>query len=215
MKRELIDARDAVIKDIESSLLGPAHGEEEILYSVPHYRYPSGVLFPADADALKEDVADEADAQNGGRDENVDPDIAAAYSPLPSSMGISFLLRQTKQIQVHAWGARYMKQKAEPSVEEDERPDSRKRSGKPWKRKSLGSKKEPDTVTISIPGPGYPSVSRHPVLDGTSEIIAYFRSWEDGHLVSITLANRLKPKGRTVKSSTEDILLQCGFQVET
>jgi hypothetical protein len=212
MNENLIEARNTVLEGIKAQLLGPANGENEIIRGTPHWRYLAGVLFPSESSTLKEEIADEADTRNGSRDGQVDAELEGSYDPLPSSMGLTFLLVETKEIKVHVQGARYLKHKHNPA-EHEEGEARAKVPGRSWKRKSLRSKDDPHIVTVPVPKPGVTDTWSGSTLGDTSDIVAHFRPWESGHLVSVTLVNRLKSTGKTVFSDKEKILFQCGFRV--
>ena len=218
MTSELIQARDSVLEELEHQLLGPANGEDEIIDETaiggaPYWRYMAGMLFPSESSGLKQEVADEGDPEyRNQNDPQVDPEVSAAYDPLPSSMGLTFLLLESPEINITVHGARYLKHTVEPESESDTKQSSR---NKVWRRAPLRTRDDPESLRMAAPVEGAEETSVHSALDGTSEVIAHFRPWNSGHLVTVTLVNRLEPRGEKVSSNTEQILFQCGFSVST
>src|SRR4051812_13210799 len=87
-------ARSDIVEYLRRELLGPAAGEDELIFDAPDRRYTLGTLFPRQApqeNTLREDVDDEV--VGAARDDVEDDPIALANQWMPSSMGISLFLR--------------------------------------------------------------------------------------------------------------------------
>jgi hypothetical protein len=221
----LLSVRDGFLDDLERQLMGPVDGEREIVRGRPFWRYLAGMLFPGDVDALQSGADAEQTSTSG--DES-DPAVSAAYDRLPSSMGVSFLVLDSPTLEIAVQAARYERSsEASEAADPDEHDEGgiqaqsesgtrRKRSsGETWCRVPLGGSKQDSKATLEVPQAGEHRTVSAPVLQGLGEIVALFRARDRGHLVTVTLVNRSRPKSEKVADTVEATLFQCRMNVRT
>jgi hypothetical protein len=193
------EIRSTVVDQIRRQLFGPAGGDSEIVSGKPFWRYMAGILFPQDVNV---DALGESDEPDGGALGDVgeqveDPAVGLSYKELPSSMGISFFIRNASRFVCHVEGAAY-----EPAG-----------SKGAWQRRSLGSAAAPSSVVLAVPRVGEREKKQQAVFEGRAAVSVLFRPKEGGHLVTVTLVNlQLAPEGGANKQ-TPAILFQCRFRV--
>ncbi len=83
-----------LIATLRRDLIGPQHGDDEILSSRPGDQYMTGALFPQDAEADASESDERASAD--GRDDDPDEAVSMTAQRRPSSMGISFAVDATE-----------------------------------------------------------------------------------------------------------------------
>lgn len=191
--------RDRVLGYLHDQLVGPAEGEDEVLYEkVPQHRYLTAVLFPmslttptADASGPVDD-AEEVDEQAGALPEDDDEDpITLAGQSRPSSAGISFMATDRSAIHVEVQAARYQ------SVADDE-----------WRREPLDLVGD-EAVRIDPPLTG---ITRgKPLWDGAASVEVTWRPHSGGVIVTVVLVNRKVQEERKAVNS-EDCLFQVALR---
>jgi hypothetical protein len=110
------NARQLVTARLRKELLGPAGEENEIILGSPSYRYITGMLFPTESasETMKPsaDIEQEQDSADTDSDFGSDTAIASAYDLKPSSMGLSFFLKDASSIALDISAATYSRRKA-------------------------------------------------------------------------------------------------------
>jgi hypothetical protein len=193
------EIRSTVVDQIRRQLFGPAGGDSEVVSGKPFWRYMSGILFPrdVDVDALGESDEPDADAVGDASEQAEDPAVGLSYKELPSSMGVSFFMREASRLVCHVEGAAY-----EPTEENGV-----------WQRRSLGSAASPSSAVFEPPRVGQRAWEQREVLEGRAAVSVLFRPREGGHLVTATLVNlQPAPQGGAARQ-TPAILFQCRFRV--
>ena len=131
--RTVTDVRDELLDFVEADLVGPAHGETEVLEDSPYIRYAAGVLFPqeveidesasirgSDADEHVPDVLDAesielsdvaggaSERRDSSESEQYDDPVTLANEYKPSAIGLTFALPlDVKELQVGVTAAVY------------------------------------------------------------------------------------------------------------
>lgn len=196
--------RDLFIHELSTQLIGPAGGEEEEISGKPFHRYMSGILFPSQLDMSAVMANIEPESTPNALEEDVsDPSLGMAYSDLPSSMGISFFLRQATQLEIKIRAARY-------SASDREARDTT------WKRTPL-EQHQSAVQRVSVPAHGDSEVTSLEVFDAMAILHVIFRAREGGHLVTASLMNGSHANDGSMydPDQIEAMLFQCGFCVET
>ncbi len=183
--------RDSLVEQLESDLVGPGDGADEVIDELPLDRYVAGVLWPADDVAQETPEPDSADADDSGDE---DSPIAQALMRYPSSMGMTFTvdLAETSMVNITIDAARYL-----PSMDPEEgaaptRPSWRQGKVRPksWMRTPLVEESVPWDVSK-------PGTSTKEVTPGL-EIFVYVREPRNNSAtVSVALRNtQTTPKGQ-------------------
>ena len=151
MTEDILEAREKIVEYLGDELIGPRYGDEEILTDPPNKRYTMGILFPRDSNS--DSVLDEEEADSTGNtgsegkagqdmeDQGDDP-IVMANQYLPSSMGISFFLRNDPGIKLQVDFGRY--QKIEKNERQENETSSRRQTQ--WKRKPFNTEKSGEEI---------------------------------------------------------------------
>jgi hypothetical protein len=163
--------RDALVNYLERQIVGPWGRPDELLDDAPHTRYLLGILFPrqtGDEEMLENEGLEPAGAQ--GKDDPADDPVAQANTWMPSSFGLSFLIRGTNTIACEVTGAAYERQERK------------------WRRVPLADPGSPERVMISAPAEGR-EPEAVPVLGGRGLLRSIWRGLRGGHLVTVTLLN--------------------------
>lgn len=193
--------REKMVEALEVDLIGPADGEGEAIGEAPLNRYIVGALWPRphDAEEAREEAADaESEPTSGEADGENDSDgspVAQARMRFPSSMGMTFSVRETAGlIDIIPSGARY-----EQAIGVDG-------SAGDWKRIALPRFSHSQRITR-------PAVERVEVASGL-ELYVLVRAARDG-LVTVTVA--LNNTHRSVKGDLRDGIswFQVGIEVTT
>jgi hypothetical protein len=190
------DVRKRLISFFQRDLVGPAHGDDEILEERPSLRYSAGILFPqssvrdesseaggiaADPEATSlevepenEPLLDEDEAEppsNDVIDDEHDDTITLANTFKPSALGLSFCCSSNTTIVVAASAATYSPLTIEGRTR--------------WQRTLL----EPQPVTIDLRGSAGWRRHDHVLAEGL-KLRAIVRTRPDGtHLCTVSLFN--------------------------
>ncbi|MFF4610001.1 helicase-related protein [Streptomyces albidoflavus] len=173
-----MNPRDELADYLRRQLVGPAHGEEEMLDAPPDRQYLMGTLYPQDSD-LQRRLAETAEELEGPGTENDAVDTAPAADPipesnswLPSSLGFSFYT-DGSALEVLCGAARY-------ATRQGERARQWQRIPLPVETVTLGA--DEDEITV---------------LDGRAQIRLRRRPFGGGHLVTVALVNTARTDART------------------
>ena len=95
---------------IEAQLIGPAFGEFEKIEDRPDKRYLMGMLFPRDTDT-ESSFSEEEDGEVATDSSMVDDSspLRHAFQKLPASIGMSFYVEGSGDLEVEIYGSRYKK----------------------------------------------------------------------------------------------------------
>ncbi len=218
MTLSALDLRENLVTFLRRDLIGPAHGENEIIEDPPKIRYTAGVLFPQDSlrnesaatAGIEEDIdtpipgtPDVIVAEDGDegftlkhKSEPVDSEnddlITLANSYRPSAVGLTFMVTATRLV-VRARAALY--ESAQSQVAEQQRPHT------VWTRRPLSI--EPFIVDLATQS------TDAPVADGLNLRIHARRRRQGRYLVTVSLYNTTREYERTAKT-----FFQTGFSVE-
>ncbi|MFF0450626.1 helicase-related protein [Streptomyces sp. NPDC004609] len=167
-----MDPRQELVDHLRRRLVGPAHGEDEILAAPPDREYLLGTLYAQEAD-LQRQLALAAEEPDGPGTEGTAADTRPADDPvpesnawLPSSLGFSFYT-DAEEIEVTCGGAHYRTLPADGT------------HGRRWRRLPLHDE-------IHRLGPGRDLIT---VLEGRAEIRLRRRPLGEGSLVTVALVN--------------------------
>ena len=196
-----LGGREGIVEYLRLQVEGPRHGPEELLRDPPTREYLVGVLYPQNTDtasSLQQEI-DDSRVGSVGEDTPDDP-ITLANQRMPASVGLSFFVRDARELQVDLWAAAYEEVKTEASG--DESPKSRRKG---WARSVLASSDDPLTETIVPSAP-----LETTVLGGRAILHAKWREVGDSHLVTVSLLNARKLSGEG-SPPVSDCLFQVGF----
>jgi hypothetical protein len=194
------DDRAEIVRYLERQLVGPVHGDDEVLTEDPSRRYLTGLLYPQleatnyldpPAVELENEILDEAPGQVGNIGEEVDDDpLTLAGQHKPSSVGLSFVTSTWSPIVVEVEAARYVGG----------------RETRRWQRTPITY-----TATVAPPaGVGTRLTARRTFLEGLASIDLVWRRRNDGGaIVTVSLVNRAK--GETRAEETARCLFQVGL----
>ncbi|GGR26264.1 helicase-related protein [Streptomyces roseolus] len=194
-----MNPRDELVEYLHRQLVGPAHGEEEVLDAPPDRQYLMGTLYPQEAD-LQRRLTETAEELEGPGTEGAADDTAPATDPipesnswLPSSLGFSFYT-DAPTLEIVCGAARY-----------ETRQGDRARH---WRRIPLPV----ETVTVDV------ADHKSEVLDGRAEIRLRRRSFGGGRLVTVALVNSarastLPTAGRGRSAQWDRMLFQVRLEV--
>ena len=99
--------RQSVLDEVKSLLIGPRNGDEEIVEGRLSLRYFAGVLYPQGekrSDLANESGKGEASDSYSGDSDNP---LSMANEELPSSLGISFVIKHNATFNILVKGAQY------------------------------------------------------------------------------------------------------------
>ncbi|MFE1554609.1 helicase-related protein [Streptomyces sp. NPDC058734] len=188
-----MDPRQELVDYLARQLVGPAHGEDEVLDGPPDRQYLMGTLYPQDADlqrqlTLAAEDEDGIGTEGAALDTNpADDPVPESNSWLPSSLGLSFYT-DSDTIEVRCGGAHYRTLRAQGD------------QGRRWQRVALAE--ESHRV-----GPDQDAVA---VLDGRAELRIRRRPLGAGLLVTVALVNTARTEPALGRSAQWDRML---FQV--
>ncbi|MEU6891128.1 helicase-related protein [Streptomyces sp. NPDC046557] len=188
-----MDPRQELVDYLSRQLVGPAHGEDEVLDAPPDRQYLMGTLYPQDADlqrqlTLAAEDADGIGTEGTALDTNpADDPVPESNAWLPSSLGLSFYT-DSETIEIGCGGAHYRTVRAQGD------------QGRRWQRIALPE----ETHRV---GPDQEAVS---VLDGRAELRIRRRPLGEGLLVTVALVNTARTEPALGRPAQWDRML---FQV--
>ena len=102
-------AREYLLDDLRSYLVGPVEGEQELIPEKASDRYHVGILWPSGTEIAQEedDISDETDV-GGGEAKSGDGVFALANASQQSAMGFTFQLPEGVPIIIEATWADYI-----------------------------------------------------------------------------------------------------------
>lgn len=206
-------AQEEFVRYLHRNFVGPRDGDEELLASNPVYAYLTGMLFPTEVgeglppETLDENLSPDEAEVTGDVDrafpdeEDHDQDdignLTAASGWTPSSMGLSFM-HDAPELVVSVRGASYIR-------EDEEGEDSSDGTEGCWRRTALAKQ----SVVIAAGTSG-----REAIWGGRARLQWRSRQGKHAEIVTVSLSNTAQvPLGRA-KKDVEDVLFQCGFDVE-
>src|SRR5262249_38381293 len=131
--------RRQVVDYLRRQLVGPIGGLQEELDGSPLDRYLLGVIYPQSANADEVEKEEEAQAAVAGEEEaDHENPISMAFERLPASMGLSFFVVGSEQVECGVWGAVYHLLEKEKGKER-------------WRRESLAEPTSPDIHVLHRP----------------------------------------------------------------
>jgi len=186
---DMVILRQRVVEYLQQKLVGPEQGEREVLLEEPHKRYTSGVLYPRESaidPVIEEDEEDSIGGIGGDEDNDlIDDPLVLANQFLPSSMGMSFYMRDESDLNVRIEAARYL-QIEDPANHTASGPQ---RSGKKrWQRLPISEPAAPDTF-LSLDLPGNRGTLKKEILSGMALLNVMWRICGKGRLVTVTVIN--------------------------
>ena len=110
--------RELLLGYLKEQLLGPSEGENEGFYkdsanNLPYQRYVMGTLYPqviSDDEYINEEInTQEMVSASSDSEEVDDTPMSMVFQRLPASIGMSFYVKDCKQIEIDVWGAQYKK----------------------------------------------------------------------------------------------------------
>ena len=214
--------RELFIEYLEQQLVGPCEGENEGFYKdsanqVPYQRYVMGTLYPQ---VISEDeyINEEASTQeienvSSDPDEVDDTPMSMVFQRLPASIGMSFYVKDCKEIKIDVWGAEYKRVDKDFIVNQESLPESnrilekRMDSYPEYIRIPLATKNEPKTILSN-------KTETITSLNGKAELKVIWRSLGEGSLITISMINPSKQEV-DAKLDAENCLYQVGFCCRT
>jgi len=200
----LEQTRENIVDYLKKELIGPKFGDEERLPEAPFKRYTMGILFPQETIGTtitaEDEEEDQTDLSGGcGANEQLqnqsDEPVELANQFLPSSMGISFFLKNDSRLKVEVYAARYSK------VKDHEAANKQKTC---FVRKSLEYKFD---VDISDGGGADRLIQyNREIFDRHARINIVWRILKEGWLVTVSLINNRTKK--SAQPEPEDCLHQ-------
>ncbi len=175
--------RSKVVDYLESQLVGPAGGENEIFESLrsadkPHSRYLMGALFPLES-CVEKDIDEE---QFHGPDES---GVSHAYQQQPASCGLS-LVTTADTLTIRVSAAIY---EGVPSG---------------WQRRALASRDDPLVLVVDE------IKTDSEIFDGLAMVRSHWRRHGNKRLVTVTLINN-QQSGNSLAPAVDTILHQVWF----
>ena len=192
--------RELFIEYLEQQLVGPCEGENEGFYKdsanqVPYQRYVMGTLYPQ---VISEDeyINEEASTQeienvSSDPDEVDDTPMSMVFQRLPASIGMSFYVKDCKEIKIDVWGAEYKRVDKDFIVNQESLPESnrilekRMDSYPEYIRIPLATKNEPKTILSN-------KTETITSLNSKAELKVIWRSLGEGSLITISMINPSK-----------------------
>lgn len=192
---ELRDARAGFVRYLDTRLVGPVDGEDEEFAGTPLLRYMMGMLFPKTGEEV-ELVDDGTGDDDQSADEDADdPASSASHRPLPSSLGLSFLVEPGAILECEVRAAMYAQKPVDSKGG---------RGSKQWKRRSLPKA----TVSIDLAVRTEPRL----VLGDKAQLHVNARPWANGgHLVTVSLVNAIDAGGKAMDPAKA--LFQVGLSI--
>lgn len=193
---ELEGIRRDFVDFLKRHVVGPVDGETEVLDDLPHRRYLTGTLYPANASTEEVIETDEADGVGGSTGEELSDDpVRLANQWLPSSIGATFYVSGPGKLNCGVWGAHYATQT-----------EGRSRT---WVRCPIASSDRPEQVTLEAGSPDRAAVT----LGGRARLSARWRPMPEGYLVTVSLLNTQK-QSEPHPIDPDLTLHQVGFRCE-
>jgi hypothetical protein len=184
---------------IETQLIGPALGEFEKIEDRPDKRYLMGMLFPRDTDT-EQSFSEEEEGEAATDSSTVDDSpLRHAFQKLPASIGMSFYVEGSGDLNIEIYGSKYTK----PSKEDLENNKRIK-----WVRCPIASKEEPFLVRKSYDSKN--NSQKNSVLNDSAELHVLWRVTKKGFLITVTLINDAQAKSDS-RMVVEDCLFQVGM----
>lgn len=186
------EIRQKVVDEVRGLLIGPRHGEEEIVNMRLTLRYFAGILFPFGSKRKQlqaESQEDNEDAAVNGAGEfsgDSDNPLSLANEALPSSVGLSFCINDNDDFECHVSAGRYKLIKKKPQQ---------------WQRYQIG----PEVHKINASSEAKLEI---PALDGTAEIIIFKRKSsfrKNQSLITVSLRNICSVAGEGKDASQHNV----------
>jgi hypothetical protein len=172
---EQLDVRGDILEYLTGQVVGPRDGAEEIVDDPPHRRYLMGTLYPQNTSTTEVVETEDADGPGGSVGEELaDDPVKLANEWLPNSMGLSFYVSGTDNIECRVSAARYE--------------TFREGRSRRWQRLPLVSEGA-EVVSLVPPSTQARSRTKTPCLDGRAELQVFWRPLPAGHLVTVSVVN--------------------------
>ena len=210
-------AREYLLDDLRSYLVGPVEGEQELIPEKASDRYHVGILWPSGTEIAQEedDISDETDV-GGGEAKSGDGVFALANASQQSAMGFTFQLPEGVPIIIEATWADYIAQeKGEPdksvnstSAVNLSNPPEPVEGREPRKQRKVFIWKRIPAKTGPIILPSQAEYSRVPQKiwsENEIELVLLERRIEGVRVLTITLVSRRKRPQRGQKNSESDL----------
>ena len=223
MSKNLFDKdREALISFLEKELIGPCDGEYEGFYGdsaneIPYERYLMGTLYPqiySEEEYISEEINSEEISNISSDAEDADDSpMSMVFQRLPASIGMSFYVKDCKEIKISVWGASYKRvDKAFINEQEnllEEKQILKKRLDKypEFIRIPIATKEKPNNIFL-IKNKN----ETIKVLDNLAEIKSVWRPMKQGYLVTVSLINPLKVMEDNSSIKPETCIYQVGFR---
>lgn len=136
---QIVDNREIIIKRLKEDLVGPLEKEEQLTES-PTDAYLVGTLFPGNM-FIEEEEND--DSKPESFDVDTKDESSQSLSPTktsrPSSIGISFAIKQIEEIEfsLDCGVYTYFEEEIDNTTDSDEKSKKRKKKKKLWKREQI------------------------------------------------------------------------------
>jgi hypothetical protein len=176
--------RANIVDYVRGELVGPRHGEAEILHDEPHRRYTAGTIYPRNSaneiftSEEEEDV--QGIAESGDAENLADDPIVLANQLSPASMGLSFYVTGSPAINVTVIGAIY---KETSSIDDT----AHKKLSKSWVRVPLQ-----ETLTSLKPSTNNNEANLK-IFNNRARLNVIWRPGRDGWLITVTVINDREP----------------------
>jgi hypothetical protein len=175
-----------IVDYVSAQLIGPMNGPEESLVDPPSKRYLMGMLFPQNLDTDEAFGGEDLDEQANNAEyfnpvapdaeKNADVSVSLATQFMPSSVGLSFLLKATGALKVEISAGLYKKCS---EGEECEKCQGRKL----WHREDLFA------IIEDLRPPAETGDLSTEIFNGQAKISSRWRLSGENHLVTIALVN--------------------------
>ncbi len=195
-----VESRDFLVKWLREQLVGPST-EEDLLFS-PLERYPTGVLYPVEADGTGVDpVLSTPDVEVDEADDEAqaEPVRRRRFVP-PSSVGFSIFVHGDICLSITATASIY------------EVGDERGERGR-FKPTAYTRRKLPEAACIwssSSSNREFPST----IWNGRARVEVRARPHKDGLILTVALCNRRKPdlRGKSPRTRNRDLVVNSLFE---
>ena len=195
------EIRRDIVDYVARHVVGPAHGENEVIEDPPHRRYLAGTLYARNASTKEVEEEEEADSAGGaGRsltEELADDPVKLANEWLPSSLGLTLYVSGPGVVRCSVWAGAY---------EMFQEGRSRR-----WRRTPIRRRSSPEQIPMAAPGGRCRTAPV--ILEGKAELQAFWRPMPNGHLVTLTLVNT-QLQADQFPIDTDRCLHQVGFECE-
>jgi hypothetical protein len=211
--------RELLLGYLKEQLLGPSEGENEGFYkdsanNLPYQRYVMGTLYPqviSDDEYINEEInTQEMVSASSDSEEVDDTPMSMVFQRLPASIGMSFYVKDCKQIEIDVWGAQYKKINqdfidSQESLADDKRILKKRLENYPeFIRIPLATEKKPEIIYAN-------KTQTINALKDKAEIKVVWRPLGKGSLITVTMLNPLKQE-ETDTTDPELCLYQVGFK---